>query len=547
MAKNIIKFTILLGLLFCSCQKEMSDKNSVAAKVRLPLNEEIIFETRDPVLLELFPENSLSPEDREALLLLLKWSDLGQSLDYPERIKLIAIQYNEKITDKDLQFLERFPNLEELFLKNSSKITDKGMSILKKLPHLKILSVPGTQVTEASLPLIAKLKNLRRLYLSVALPANYRDNPEGFLWGDMPPQFSDTSMYLLKNSELEALYFSSPTSITCDGLQLITSMKNLKTLSIRTNKISLKDIKQMETISFPPKFESLDIYQDGPPERKSISKFRIKNVRIFLWTVTESDTTQYNNLGAEKIRLPLTLSTRDPELLEFFPENSLSPEDREALLLLMKWSDLGESLDYPERIKLIVIRSNEEITDMDLQFLERFPNLEGLFLNNALKITDEGMSILKKLPRLESLNVSGTQVTEASLPLIAKLKNLRNLYLGVALPEDYHDNTEGSPWEDRPPQFSDTSIDLLKNSNLESLLFTSPTSITCDGLQLIASMKNLKKLSVRTNKISFKDIKHVKAIPFSPQFESLVIFQEGQLEGRRLSIFRIKNVKILLF
>jgi hypothetical protein len=542
MAKNIIKFTILLGLLFCSCQKEMSDKNSGAAKVRLPLNEVIRLETRDPVLLELFPENSLSPEDRESLLLLMKWSDLYEPLDYPERIKHIVIQYNEKITDKDLQFLEHFPNLEELYLAKSYNITDEGMSVLRKLPHLIILSVADTRVTEASLPLIAELKNLETLYLGLfpfnRHPVDSTESP----WKDQLIGFSDNALKYLKNSNIKNLWFMSPTNISDDGLQYINTMRHLRKIFLMSNVITREGVeKWIPTIS--DQLTDINISVSQPTaERTPPEVIRTDNATIILSGLKKE--IPDNNLGAEKtaesIRLPLTLATRDPELLEQFPENSLSPEDREALLLLIKWSDLGQSLDYPERIKKIDIQRNEKITDKDLQFLERFPNLEELTLDGAYNITDEGMSILKKLPHLEYLSLSGTQVTETSLPLIiAELKNLQVLDLG-ALPANY------SLGEDIPPQFSDTSMNLLKNSNLEALFFSLPTSITCDGLQLITSMKNLKELYIRTNNISFKDIKRVEKISFPPKFEYLMILQEGPPEKKRISKFRIKNVRIFL-
>lgn len=278
MCNKIITLLAILCVCLTSCQKEVSTQEPGA---RMSLNKEIKLETRDPVLLQLFPENSLSPADREALLSLMKWSDLYELLDYPEKVKKIAIQYNDTITDKDLQFIENFPNLEELFLKNSSNITDDGMAVLTKLPHLKTLSVYGTKVTEASLPLIADLKNLENLYLG-SMPLNTHTNlPSESPWKNQPVVFTDNSLKILEGSNLEKLWFFGPTNFTPEGLAYLATMKNLEVFSAESNKITKFDLESIKKISFPPHMKSLTIYQSGLPEERKITNIQIGDVQLY--------------------------------------------------------------------------------------------------------------------------------------------------------------------------------------------------------------------------------------------------------------------------
>ena len=248
---------------------------------RKPLAEEIKLETRNPVLLKLFPDNSLSHEDREALLSLMKWSDLFELLDYPERVKKIAIQYNEIITDNDLQFLAGFPNLEELFLKNSSNLSDEGMSILKKLPHLKTLSVCETKVTEASLPIIAELKNLENLYLGSPLNMTFTE-PYEPLQRKQAVVFSDNSLAIFTTTNIKKLYFTSPTNISDKGLQHITAMPNLEDMLIISDSITREGVEQLLPV-LPKKIVSLHISKPGPlPDNIRPEVIRINETTVIL-------------------------------------------------------------------------------------------------------------------------------------------------------------------------------------------------------------------------------------------------------------------------
>ena len=287
MLKISIAWACVFVALLCGCQKEEASSPLQNGVHREPLKEEIKLETRNPVLLKLFPDNSLSHEDREALLSLMKWSDLFELLDYPERVKKIAIQYNEKITDNDLQFLADFPNVEELFLAHSTHITDEGMSVLKKLPKLKTLSVSETKVTEASLPIIAELKHLENLYLGSPLNVTYNQPFEPPQW-EQAIVFSDDSLAILKTTNIKALWFMSPTNISDSGLQHITAMQNLETLNIISDYITREGVEQLLPV-LPSKIVSITIVRSGPhPKGFRSERFSVNGATVRLLE-TESE------------------------------------------------------------------------------------------------------------------------------------------------------------------------------------------------------------------------------------------------------------------
>jgi len=247
-------------LLFSSCQREAeklpeqdeSISHISALNLRIPEGRNL-----DEILSK-FPEGSLTVNEKNAIISLIKWGDINSHVDHPKQLKEINIQYNYKITNQDIQFLKEFPSLETLYLVNCPEITDKGMTILDHLPHLKLLSLGGTNVTEESVPRIAKLTNLKTLYLSVAY---VRDNPitpvDESVEGN-PPQFGDKTLEMLKSLPLTTLAISSPTTITDEGLLCLVTMKNLGDFSVLSNFVTLNGAEYLATL---PHLKSVRIHK----------------------------------------------------------------------------------------------------------------------------------------------------------------------------------------------------------------------------------------------------------------------------------------------
>ena len=182
---------------------------------------------------------------------------------------------------------------------------------------------------------------------------------------------------------------------------------------------------------------------------------------------------------------------RNPSNLDSVPAKiwigKLTEKEKAALAGYVKWNDPFYPVAHPKKLKRIQILYGYDITDEDFQFVAEFSNLEELWLKECPKITDQGMTVLEHLPRLKQLGLRGTNVTEASIPLIAKLENLETLFLGIS--------PSGGSWEGLPIAFTDKTLELLKDSNIKNLQITSPTNITDEGLQHILSMRKLEEMS----------------------------------------------------
>jgi hypothetical protein len=69
------------------------------------------------------------------------------------------------------------------------------------------------------------------------------------------------------------------------------------------------------------------------------------------------------------------------------------------------------------------------VTDFGLIHLRGHRNLKKLDLADCKGITDASTPVLSKIASLQNLNLYGTKVTKASIPLISRMKNLSQIIL----------------------------------------------------------------------------------------------------------------------
>ena len=102
------------------------------------------------------------------------WNDHGASLDVVH-----SVYFTHTVADDDLECLQRFPRLEELWFSLSpknSRITDAGLKHLRGMKQLKLVHFYGTQVTpEGATELRKWLPNTRVELSQPPTPDSFRD------------------------------------------------------------------------------------------------------------------------------------------------------------------------------------------------------------------------------------------------------------------------------------------------------------------------------------------------------------------------------------
>ncbi len=183
-------------------------------------------------------------------------------------------------------------------------------------------------------------------------------------------------------------------------ISILKHLTKLKELNLSGNPVSdlsaLKDLKHLEDLDLR-KTQVTDLsILNNIKTLESLSYGYLKNIdTIDISQIKDLTNLEYLGLGDLKIK-NFHLINNFINLESFNTPRSITVQDMNSLTKLKKLTrlDLGDA---------------KFITNID--FILNFPNMKHLFLNNT-SIKD--ISILKKLPHLNILNVSGTQVTDAS-------------------------------------------------------------------------------------------------------------------------------------
>ncbi len=320
---------------------------------------------------------------------------------------------------------------------NQAKTLSKAiLTAASSMKNLYGLSVGNSGLTKADLPEIAKLTNLKVLYLELPTSADADFTPLADL-----KNLVSLSVYSndRKLTEKVLAHFSGMTSLrkyqgdasptTGVGMNHIKGWINLEELTLVTNKgmtdqdmailkslVGLKKLRleydgklgtgALDAIAALPKLEnlSIDTLQCEPKEYARLAPLA-KTLRKFGYTFNTPSVVQYVTALTELDEITLGNTNLSDELL----------------LHLSQFKKLQ---------KVIAGGGNSSlVSDMGLDSLGELTLLTSVDLSGS-KVTDAGMKQLAKLTRLESLAISKTQVTDASLDVLLGLPKLRQLYLG---------------------------------------------------------------------------------------------------------------------
>ncbi len=140
-----------------------------------------------------------------------------------------TVGYDESRPDTPVNFVSFY----------KSRVVDSVLSHLRSLPEVReiheLLGLYGTQVTDAGLPHVMKIKNLRRLYLG-----RTRITDEGLI-------------RLSGKRDLEVLSISD-TQISGAGLARLSQLSNLKELTLERTQVTdnglgqVRDLKNLEFV-----------------------------------------------------------------------------------------------------------------------------------------------------------------------------------------------------------------------------------------------------------------------------------------------------------
>ena len=149
----------------------------------------------------------------------------------------------------------------------------------------------------------------------------------------------------------------------------------------------------------------------------------------------------------------------------------------------------GQGRSYLGSIDL----SGTQVTDADLAEIGKLPYLTHLALNDT-QVSDSGMRHLAELPCLVQLEVCGTSVTDQGVRQIAQIQSLEVLKL------------------DRCPITNEALDDIAQLSSLW-MLYLNETAITGEGLLPLQKLSHLRTLSLEKTQVTDQDCDSLSNVP----------------------------------
>jgi internalin A len=298
-------------------------------------------------------------------------------------------------TDADIERIAAFKNLKRLDL-SLTYVSDRGIERLKPLDRLEDLNLYAAEfITDAALAFLRGHRQLRTV--------NLRGT-----------DVTDTSVaYLAGLPGLTSLDISF-TQITDVGLEHLASLSQIEQLNLGGNKISGVGLHVLKLL---PKLKKLSFY--GIQRRNA----------GWCWapvvTDLELDTIALVG-GLEELNIGLGVGLGTPR------PKDLGPADGEAECRIAggtRITDLGvRKLAQLEKLRQLDL-SGAAITVNGVKTLASFPELRRLSLWNVAGVDDSAAPYLETLGALTSLDLSNTAIGDTTLARLAKLSNLRRLYV----------------------------------------------------------------------------------------------------------------------
>jgi hypothetical protein len=191
------------------------------------------------------------------------------------RLRSFNIGGCERVTDRGLNQIARFEQLEDLCMNSIRRNTSRGLSFLERLPHLVKLNLEFVRnVNDATAKIISRLSRLEDLNLNQC------------------PDVTDAGIaHLCKLTGLKSLGVNDA-KITDRGIESVASLRELKGLSLPTNcrmtdrgLARLGELPHLAYLSLPNCSGFIRrLLTGGGISRKGLERFRQAKPECDLWS-----------------------------------------------------------------------------------------------------------------------------------------------------------------------------------------------------------------------------------------------------------------------
>jgi serine/threonine protein kinase len=306
--------------------------------------------------------------------------------NFPQLSELWLEEMN--LTDNDFAGLPVLPNVRRLKLDHNPLLSDAAIPVIaRKFPNLDLITLRGAGITDGAVPELFKLNYLTRIcvygtHLTPKGESALRAHKKGFSvdWGQTFVQGTNAWRRSKGMSSAVAGEFHSVGGMTDNAMKVVAGDKTISHINVS---------------------ESIDLTSRGIVPLKDNHGVRFLNV---CGTSVDDDC------------MPVIATMKGLKKLELSRTRITSA----GLKYLTKL----------ENLQALTI-GNLGLTNADLQRdLPSLPGLDSIVLDNNKNINDAGVRVLiEKCPNLTTVTLRGTDVTDATVDTLLKLKHLKKASL----------------------------------------------------------------------------------------------------------------------
>ncbi|MDP7016251.1 MAG: hypothetical protein QGG36_10650, partial [Pirellulaceae bacterium] len=396
------------------------------------------------------------------------------------------------------------------------RVSAEALSRLRKWPSVEAFALDNVEFEPRAGVALAHLPTLSRLTLAgkTIKDEHLREMPtleqvESLVLHDSGITAAGIAE-LHKFPSLKVLHLGD-TDTNDAGLQQLPKLPQLDALFLSGTEITDSGVQELKR--FPSlRWLVLSSTRIGDEALKSIARLpNLERLSILHTRVTPQGLAHLKGMQLEQ--LDVAHGWGDVGLKHFFA--AVEPQEVVDLYFWRETTDAG--LAHLDDCTVTLVLSSTNFTDAGMPHLARLQNLKRLYLYGT-RITDQGLRELASLTQLRELNLSQTSISDDGLQYISSFTNLQTLSLGdtkitgtglggiVALEQLEHLNLSGTTIED------EALIHVAKLPGLTALWLTN-TRIGDDGLAHLATAPQLGYLQLAGTKIGDDGLRHLAKIP----------------------------------
>jgi len=337
---------------------------------------------------------------------------IDKASDLPAAFRLYSVSISSPLNDADMASLAGLRHLQSISLLDAIQVSEAGLHVLSTLTGVHQATVLNSNLTDESIGHFRRMKRLRHLNVS---SDRLRDGLSDFVSLTQLQSLEVRGRFVQTSALHRLVEIKTLTRLGLHGDELMCDWRSLIHSSIAELLLGGTYIGN-ETVAsiaqYRPRLESLELVaarltNEGLPHLSKLPELTHLSITLIPIQGDLGPTSLITDEGLLVLKQLPKLQSLSLSNLRVFTGKSLS------------------GLSDQKMLRRLQVSNCPMFSDPSMGYVKSQPNLQHLALSQV-RISDAGIAHLKGLP-LTSLSIDNIPLTDACLPAIESLEELRSL------------------------------------------------------------------------------------------------------------------------